>query len=179
MVSLAGGTKYDVLSKPHAEYIFIGLYTDNSINSIHAPVQMLLTGEMISADAAAEMGLINTAVDADELDDAVATLAAGIASKVQRWEEEEEEEEVEVEEEEEEEEEGGVVWCCELHPYADLPGTDTLFVVPLPLPSSPSLPPVSLPVAAGCRAPEVSDGHSYGEGDILPAARGTVAGGSV
>ena len=43
---------------------------------------MLLTGEMISADAAAEMGLINTAVDADELDDAVATLAAGIASKV-------------------------------------------------------------------------------------------------
>ena len=88
---------------------------------------MLLTGEMISADAAAEMGLINTAVDADELDDAVATLAAGIASKVQRW------------EEEEEEEEGCVVWCCELHPYADLPGTDTLFVVSLPLPSSPSL----------------------------------------
>jgi enoyl-CoA hydratase/carnithine racemase len=147
MVSLAGGTKYDVLSKPHAEYIFIGLYTDNSINSIHAPVQMLLTGEMISADAAAEMGLINTAVDADELDDAVATLAAGIASKVQRWEEEEEEEEVEVEEEEEEEEEGCVVWCCELHPYADLPGTDTLFVVPLPLPSPPSLFPLPRVVA--------------------------------
>ena len=56
--------------------------------------------------------------------------------------------------------------------------TPTLIYLALTL-SSPSLFPVSLPVAAGCRAPEVSDGHSYGEGDILPAARGTVAGGSV
>ena len=65
-----------------------GLYTDNT-RTIHGPpLQMLLTGEMVSADAAAEMGLINTAVDADELDDAVATLAASIASKVQRRKEE-------------------------------------------------------------------------------------------
>ena len=62
----------------HAEYILLVIHGQFN----HPPVQMLLTGEMISADAAAEMGLINTAVDADELDDAVATLAAGIASKV-------------------------------------------------------------------------------------------------
>ena len=42
-------------------------------------MEMLLTGEMISAATAAEWGLINRAVPADRLDDEVADLAARIA----------------------------------------------------------------------------------------------------
>ena len=46
-----------------------------------AAMAMLLTGEMIDADEAARIGLINRAVPAGELDEAVAALAAGIVAK--------------------------------------------------------------------------------------------------
>jgi enoyl-CoA hydratase/carnithine racemase len=44
-------------------------------------MEMLLTGEMISAQRALEIGLVNRAVPAAELDNAVATLAETIAGK--------------------------------------------------------------------------------------------------
>jgi enoyl-CoA hydratase/carnithine racemase len=44
-------------------------------------MEMLLTGEMIDAATAEKFGLINRAVPADELDDAVHELAAKICSK--------------------------------------------------------------------------------------------------
>jgi len=44
-------------------------------------MEMLLTGEMIDAATAGKFGLINRAVPADELDDAVQALAASICSK--------------------------------------------------------------------------------------------------
>ena len=42
---------------------------------------MLLLGEMVSAEHAAEIGLVNRAVPAEELDDAVSAYAAKIAEK--------------------------------------------------------------------------------------------------
>lgn len=47
-------------------------------------MEMLLTGEFISADTALQYGLINQAVAMDELDNACAELAANIASKPPR-----------------------------------------------------------------------------------------------
>ncbi|MDA0338410.1 MAG: enoyl-CoA hydratase [Proteobacteria bacterium] len=44
-------------------------------------MEMLLTGEMVTAAKAAEIGLINRVVPADELDDAVTDLAKQIATK--------------------------------------------------------------------------------------------------
>lgn len=44
-------------------------------------MEMLLTGEMIGAQRAYEMGLVNRVVPTEQLDDAVAALAQGIASK--------------------------------------------------------------------------------------------------
>jgi len=44
-------------------------------------LELILTGERISADEAAQMGLITRAVPSDELDNAVATLAAALANK--------------------------------------------------------------------------------------------------
>ncbi len=44
-------------------------------------MEMLLTGEMMDAEAAADAGLINSACPAAELDDAVSDLCATIASK--------------------------------------------------------------------------------------------------
>lgn len=44
-------------------------------------MEMLLTGEMISASRAAELGLINRVVSADQIESEVAALAALIASK--------------------------------------------------------------------------------------------------
>jgi len=46
-----------------------------------AAMEMLLTGDMIGAEAAARLGLINRAVPEPELDDAVVALARRIASK--------------------------------------------------------------------------------------------------
>jgi enoyl-CoA hydratase/carnithine racemase len=46
-----------------------------------AAMEMLLTGQAIDADEAARIGLINRAVPPDELDAAVAELAAGIAGR--------------------------------------------------------------------------------------------------
>ena len=46
-----------------------------------AVMEMLLTGDMISADKAQAIGLINRVVPPEELDSAVASLAAQIASK--------------------------------------------------------------------------------------------------
>jgi len=51
-----------------------------NVHRKHA-MEMLLTGEMIDANRAAEIGLINKAVPLDELDDAVSALAQAIASK--------------------------------------------------------------------------------------------------
>lgn len=51
-----------------------------NVSRKHA-MEMLLTGEMISATRAAEMGLINHVVAADALEDAVSTMAAKIAHK--------------------------------------------------------------------------------------------------
>lgn len=51
-----------------------------NVSRKHA-MEMLLTGDMIDADRAADMGLINEAVPADELDRAVTELAEKIASK--------------------------------------------------------------------------------------------------
>lgn len=45
-------------------------------------LELLLTGRLIPADRAAEIGLINAAVPADALDDAVAETAARIAGKL-------------------------------------------------------------------------------------------------
>jgi enoyl-CoA hydratase/carnithine racemase len=44
-------------------------------------MEMLLTGEMVDANRAREIGLINSVVPEAELDEAVMTLAAGIAAK--------------------------------------------------------------------------------------------------
>jgi enoyl-CoA hydratase/carnithine racemase len=44
-------------------------------------MEMLLTGEMIDAARAAEIGLVNRVVPAERLDDAVAALAATIVGK--------------------------------------------------------------------------------------------------
>lgn len=44
-------------------------------------MELLMTGDLISAERAEEWGLINKAVPAEELDDAVATMASKIASK--------------------------------------------------------------------------------------------------
>ncbi len=44
-------------------------------------MEMLLTGEMIGAQRAYEMGLVNRVVPAEQLDETVAALAQGIASK--------------------------------------------------------------------------------------------------
>ena len=46
-----------------------------------ATMEMLLLGEMISAEKAAELGLVNKAVDSEELDSAVGHFASTIASK--------------------------------------------------------------------------------------------------
>jgi len=46
-----------------------------------AAMEMLLTGEMISAARAREIGLVNRVVADAALDDAVAALAAGIAAR--------------------------------------------------------------------------------------------------
>src|SRR6185312_6266628 len=46
-----------------------------------AAMEMLLTGDMISAAEAARLGLVNRAVPEPELDDAVRALAARIAGK--------------------------------------------------------------------------------------------------
>ena len=47
-------------------------------------MEMLLTGDMIDAARAAEIGLINKAVPLEQLDDEVARLAASIVAKVVR-----------------------------------------------------------------------------------------------
>jgi enoyl-CoA hydratase/carnithine racemase len=51
-----------------------------NVSRKHA-MEMLLTGEMIDAATAERFGLINSSVSADELDDAVHTLATRICSK--------------------------------------------------------------------------------------------------
>lgn len=51
-----------------------------NVSNKHA-MEMLLTGDMISAGRAAEIGLINQAVEADELETATLNLARKIASK--------------------------------------------------------------------------------------------------
>jgi enoyl-CoA hydratase/carnithine racemase len=65
----------------------IGLFCSTPMVAISRKVQrkkmmeMLLTGEMLDTDAALDQGLINKAVPADQLEDAVTALAAKIISK--------------------------------------------------------------------------------------------------
>ncbi|SMY07297.1 enoyl-CoA hydratase [Flavimaricola marinus] len=67
--------------------VHIGLFCSTPMVALSRNVaakhamEMLLTGEMISASRAAEIGLINRAVAADELQEATMTLARKIASK--------------------------------------------------------------------------------------------------
>ena len=51
-----------------------------NVGSKHA-MEMLLTGDMVSAERAAEIGLLNAVVDADDLSDHVINVAKKIASK--------------------------------------------------------------------------------------------------
>ena len=65
----------------------IGLFCSTPMVAVSRKVQrkkmmeMLLTGEMLDAEGALEQGLINRAVPADQLESAVAELAAKIVSK--------------------------------------------------------------------------------------------------
>jgi enoyl-CoA hydratase/carnithine racemase len=65
----------------------IGLFCSTPMVAVSRKVQrkkmmeMLLTGEMLDVEGALEQGLINKAVPADRLEDAVAELAAKIVSK--------------------------------------------------------------------------------------------------
>jgi enoyl-CoA hydratase/carnithine racemase len=54
-----------------------------NVSRKHA-MQMLLTGDLIDAETAARIGLINEVVAAEELDDAIAALAGKIAAKSRR-----------------------------------------------------------------------------------------------
>jgi enoyl-CoA hydratase/carnithine racemase len=65
----------------------IGLFCSTPMVAVSRAVgrkhamEMLLTGDMIDADTAMKFGLVNRVVSADELDAAVAELAARIAEK--------------------------------------------------------------------------------------------------
>jgi len=78
----AEGTKFGVNG------VNIGLFCSTPMVALSRNIprkqafEMLTTGEFISADRAAELGLINRAVPADQLEDATRAMAQTIASKL-------------------------------------------------------------------------------------------------